>query len=300
MRVVLFSLALLVGCGVVEPAPEAAPALGTEESALCSKLDVLDYCANTSAPPCNALTDSLSCITGSSLPYPSDGHLLNPWIIRLYPNFPPGKPAQDAVWSTLSASPTFWSRMSSWGVGVGRNGGFHVLPDWLPPPDGTPEFISDCTLESSLNRSITQGQFPLPAGPFGDGTHGTTAILFVIYMPPFVCPSWFGGSTCPINAGYHSSFISGGQLYNYAIIAPTAAANGFTSIQNSEITSSHEVAEAATDFDIEDCPVPTGAAGCGWNNCQKQGEVADLCGGAENMAGFEVAQVLNQTNGICK
>jgi hypothetical protein len=292
MRKTILALSTLslAACTTAGPAPGE-----TNQAIVCSipQDEIYDYCATSSAAPCNGLTDTGSCLSLGTLPYPSHGHLVDPQIIRIYLDFPPGKPAEDAVWTSLAGSKTFWDRLSFYGVGTGSDGGWKVVSGYFPPTGGENEFVGDCQLEGTLDLIMAQGQVPVPAN-LGDGTHGTTAAIYVLYLPPNYCPSWFGGAKCPIDSGYHSSYITGtGQLVTYAVISPT------TTVAAAERVSSHEIAEAATDFDILDCPVLWGAAGCGWNGPIQGAEVADACHAKEIIAGYTVAQVLDSTCGSC-
>lgn len=137
------------------------------------------------------------------------------------------------------------------------------------------------TLQQWLATAISTGQLPAPdPGPISD-------TVYVLYLPQTTTVTLDGVESCAPNgfAGYHNWLQNGSQQVPYTVVDECAeepadgGAGGATVLQNTTLTASHEVLEAATD------PVPpTGYAldpsnveNWGWIDVTGGGELADMC-----------------------
>ncbi len=130
------------------------------------------------------------------------------------------------------------------------------------------------TLKTWLSGLITDHTLPAP----------DANTIYALYFPPTTSISFAGGQSCQDFDGYHEALTVGSQTVIYAVIPECAApvmTPEITTLQNTTITTSHEVIESATDavvtpttggyyLDFNDEDV------LGWNDVLG-GEVADLC-----------------------
>ena len=126
------------------------------------------------------------------------------------------------------------------------------------------------SLKTWLTGLITAKTVPAP----DDNT------IYAIYFPTATTVTLDGSASCQAFDGYHDGMLMGTQQVVYAVINECTQ-QGITTLQNTTITTSHEVIEAATDgiqtqttggyyLDFNDENV------LGWNDIQG-GEVGDLC-----------------------
>jgi hypothetical protein len=134
------------------------------------------------------------------------------------------------------------------------------------------------TLRTFLEDAITSAILPAPQ----PGAISNT--LYLVYFPTSTVINFDGSASCQAFDGYHGSFPYGGQQVPYAVIPECSGASAgetppVTTLQNTTITASHEILEAASD----PSDVSTGyfmsftdTANFGWLDVEG-GEIADLC-----------------------
>jgi hypothetical protein len=217
----------------------------------------------------------------------SGSFFTNPVITEIYASCSLDPPAgctqspNTGMWSSLSNSTAFWSRMVEYGAGSGSYGGSYELNQFL-----IPQIVTDSYVEELLPAAIQEGYVK---SPFSYLSYANPAV-FVLYLPSTGCAGQCDGTS------HHFSFLgSDGQLYNVAIIA------GYSSAQTQNAVAGHEVAEAVTDVNDYNPGCGTNT-GCGWNEpSTNEGEIADLCSGnaPDTINGFNVAQLWSQAQCKC-
>lgn len=138
------------------------------------------------------------------------------------------------------------------------------------------------TLQGWLSNAITTGVLPEPdSGP-------TSNTIYVLYLPSTTTIVLDGESSCGAGSfdGYHNAMALGSMQVPYVVaieceaLSPASpAAMAPTLLENTTITASHEIVEAATD------PVPptgyaldeTNTDTWGWIDVTGGGEAADMC-----------------------
>ena len=175
------------------------------------------------------------------------------------------KMTMTAWWKTV---------MSGFGVGNGSGGGYAELPDVF---SGTN--TSDAQVKSYIADQIKSGKLPFP----------TSSTMYLLYIPYGALidldPS---NQSCRQFGGYHGSAEvvtdGGSQRFLFAILNDCRGPNGTTQqlMDDATYVASHEVAEAATDPDIN-TQDPGGwympAGNDAWVTSRSGGENADLCNG---------------------
>lgn len=167
-----------------------------------------------------------------------------------------------------------WVTTSAWletvgedyGVGAGSYAG-NVVLDMAAPASAT-----DADTRALITAKIEDGTLPAP----------TSDTVYVLYYPTSTSVTNFAGRTsCPLGVdgaptvgGYHWEAVTGTTRFAYAVL-PTCSITS-DALVYLEVSSSHELIEAATD------PLPNTSAGwvladreSSWNALT--GENADLC-----------------------
>ena len=137
------------------------------------------------------------------------------------------------------------------------------------------------TLQTWILAQITSGALPKP------DANAITNTIYLLYFPTTTTIVLDGTNSCTDFDGYHGSLTYGTQQLVYAVInecplgpPPPPGAPTNTLLQETTVTSAHEIAEAATDpsnlafgyyLDFSD------PSTWGWADVQGGGEVADLC-----------------------
>lgn len=154
------------------------------------------------------------------------------------------------------------------------------------------------TIQTFIAGLITAGEVPAP----------DANTIYALYVPASTTVTLDGSKSCQDFDGYHNSLMMGGKEVFYAIINECAApqmAPPITLLQNTTITTSHEIIETASDgsslnfsfyLDLND------QASFGWNDVQG-GEIGDLCVDPFGLAqdettegGFTVQRIWSATN----
>jgi hypothetical protein len=169
-------------------------------------------------------------------------------------------------------------------VGDGAAGSSVVLP--APPASSYTDSVQGgpSTLQDWLSGAIAGGTLPAPV----PGTSGMSDTLYVAYFPATTTIQLDGITSCTDGGfdGYHGSLRVGAQSVAYAVVvecAPPpkepAGVRPLTTLQQTTLAASHEIAEAATDpasestgYDLNLNDTST----WGWIDVEG-GEVADLC-----------------------
>ncbi|HVS38452.1 MAG TPA: hypothetical protein VMS17_23035 [Gemmataceae bacterium] len=135
-------------------------------------------------------------------------------------------------------------------------------------------YLEDSTIQSNLKAEIAAGALQAP----------NADTLYVVYVEPNVAVQQSGGDTS-INkfAGYHGAFTGpNGSVIRYAVLptpggstvggAPNGSANpSLNAFDEMTMASSHEIAEAVTDPDVNYSTL-------GWYD-QQRGEIGDIANG---------------------
>ena len=151
--------------------------------------------------------------------------------------------------------------VGEYGVGLGTNQNVH-----LPAP--APTALTDDGIQKLVADLILDGGVPPPIAFDG----GATDLIYLVYFPLQTTITGTPGTSCQSYGGYHSQGEAGKSRFVYAVI-PTCGYTGDYS--QTEITVSHELAEAATDPFPYSNPTYTSSStrvSDGWI-----GELADLC-----------------------
>jgi hypothetical protein len=134
------------------------------------------------------------------------------------------------------------------------------------------------TLQEWLTSAMTSGVLPMP----------DSNTLYVLYFPSTTTISLDGVDSCVEDGfgGYHNSMMFGAQRVPYVaaiecepIASPFPNIATLTALQNTTMTTSHEIAEASTDpvpptgYTIDD----TDPNNWGWIDVTGGGEAADMC-----------------------
>jgi hypothetical protein len=166
----------------------------------------------------------------------------------------------------------WWSTvMNGYGVGAGSGGGYAELPDVF-----TGQETADMQVQGYIADQVTKGALPTP----------TDSTIYLLYIPYTAFIDLGTDRSCSQFLGYHGSgkvVVSGSsQTFLYAIIndcrGPSGTAQQLKDDQT--YTTSHEVAEAATDPDVNTSAkggwyVPGGNDA--WVRNRAGGENADMC-----------------------
>ncbi len=186
-------------------------------------------------------------------------------VIRDYVRDFDDKITQSAWWKTV---------MSGYAVDTGSGGGYAELPDVFSGMN-----TSDAEVKSYIAAQITAGKLPFP----------TDSTMYLLYIPFAALidldPS---NQSCRQFGGYHGSgevvTDGGAKRYIFAILNDCRGPGGTTQqlMDDATYVSSHEIAEAATDPDIN-TNEPGGwympAGNDAWVTSRSGGENADLCNG---------------------
>jgi hypothetical protein len=125
------------------------------------------------------------------------------------------------------------------------------------------------TLQTALAALISGNTLPAP----DDNT------IYVLYFPATTTVTLDGAASCNSFDGYHNSMMVGTQAVAYAVVNECPApmmTPVITTLQNTTITGSHEVAEAASDSSNGFYLDTNNPATWGWNDILG-GEIGDLC-----------------------
>jgi hypothetical protein len=179
--------------------------------------------------------------------------------------------------------------MDGFGVGMGHGGGYAELPDVFSGTDTT-----DQQVQSYIAGQITAGKLP-PPNP------STIYLLYIPYNAIInLSPT---DQSCQTFGGYHGSgevvTDGGSQRFLYAILNDCRGGNGTAQqiMDDQTYVASHEIAEAATDPDVNTSDnggwyMPAGNDA--WVRSRAGGENADLCNGQGTKEGaWTVTRVWN-------
>ena len=177
----------------------------------------------------------------------------------------------DSTWSTLAATPSFYLRVSEYGIGLGTSGS---RTNYAAGATGS---RTETQIQSGLTSSLTSA-----------GIVPTSQEVFVIFLP--------SGTTSLTDtnngwAGHHSSYTAtiSGHSYTvrYAVIEYSSDPNYTNPVV------SHELMEAFSDPDLNNWYEPGG------------NEIGDVCrfvaapGGYASLAGVQVETVWSQKGCLC-
>ena len=171
---------------------------------------------------------------------------------------------------------------ADYGVQTGKNiSNVHL-------PESVPSAITDDEIQTLLVTKLNSGALPTPGTVLPDGST-VTEPLYSIFFPQSTRITLGTGAqaaqSCQTFGGYHSSFnfFPGGHgpgvNVAYAVMADCGGSSGgLSSVQQVEVTMSHELLEAASD------PYPQSSPGFSIQNYSSPwafipGEIGDLCVG---------------------
>lgn len=176
-----------------------------------------------------------------------------------------------------------WMAHSTWLTAVGREYGItgaDVLAN-VRFTTNAPTMTSSAEIERFLANGIQNGTLPRPMTALGDA-------LYVVYFPATttITLTSFGqtSTSCVEFAGYHESFAVGTETAAYAAI-PSCPDSGMDPTQLLEVSTSHELIEAATDAHPDHEPAFQFAQDSQSAWLVLGGEVADLCIGEDYIDG---------------
>lgn len=178
----------------------------------------------------------------------------------------------DTTWTKLANSPSFFSRMSEYGIGTGSSG------NRLDITTGATGNVTEATFRSSLQTAIVNSGY----------VPGNNDV-FVIFLPSGTASQFDIDNSA---GGHHDHFSAtiGGASRDivYAIIDYYATAD------MTNIVTSHEIAEAVTDPDPEAAPISA------WWEISTQAEISDICQGTNrSIAGTLVETTWSQVACRC-
>jgi hypothetical protein len=151
--------------------------------------------------------------------------------------------------------------------------------------------ITDAQIQSDLQAAISSSQLAAP-----DANR-----LYVVFVEPGVLVKLGADTSANSFLGYHGAFAgrdaSGKAVdVHYAVMAypgtpnPTAGSQGFaTSFDQLTSVSSHEIAEAVTDPDVN-------YKALGWYDDQRNGEIGDLTNKTTTLGGYVVQEVVGKND----
>jgi len=153
--------------------------------------------------------------------------------------------------------------------------------------------ITDSQIRADLQSAITSGQLRTP----------DASRLYVVYVEPGVAIKLGTDSSTTSFLGYHGAFAgrtaAGAPAdIRYAVMAypgtpnPSSTSQGFsTSFQQLTSVTSHELAEAVTDPDVN-------YKALGWYDDQLNGEIGDLTSRTTVLNGYTVQDVVNKNDQV--
>src|SRR5262245_1835400 len=153
--------------------------------------------------------------------------------------------------------------------------------------------ITDAQIQSDLQAAINSGKLATP-----DANR-----LYVVFVEPGVAIKLGSESSQRDFLGYHGAFAgrtAAGKAADirYAVIAypgapnPSAGSQGFaTAMDQMTSVSSHEIAEAATDPDVNYKQL-------GWYDDQKNGEIGDLTSQTTRINGYLVQDLVGKNDQV--
>jgi MYXO-CTERM domain-containing protein len=155
--------------------------------------------------------------------------------------------------------------------------------------------IHDADIKTELAMDIASGVLPMPeADP-----EGGIDTLYMIYFPPGLTISDGAGSfSCRQFCAYHGSVAIPGVQWEvpYGVL-PDDTVGGCThgcgtsnAVTTITCSSSHEMMEAISESE-DNNP--------GWYEARGGGEIGDVCGKCEMVAGYDVQQIWSQRLGLC-
>ena len=155
--------------------------------------------------------------------------------------------ADDADRDALDAYGS-WIVGSTWLVTVGNEYGVGDGSTEAPVhrAENAPDAITDDQVVDMLYAGLADGSIPAPSS--GD----LSQTLYLFHFPTKTIVTAGSTTSCTDFNGYHASARRAGKEVAYAVVAdcPSTTASTLTDLQRREITTSHELIEAATD------PVP--------------------------------------------
>lgn len=162
----------------------------------------------------------------------------------------------------FTASPTWATMMSEWGVGPGTHGG-----TWRVPTPA-PAVLDDTAIQKILSDAFDAGSLPLPNG----------SRIYTIYPPAGTTVQSFGSEGCTSFQAYHYAYTAKNALAIYAVTprCDGGAQEGMSPLDYVTWGQSHEVMEASSDpkYDQPAWRLDTQSASAPF-----PGENADLCVG---------------------
>ncbi len=193
----------------------------------------------------------------------------------------------DGYLQYLVNSP-YMDMLTKAGYGVGR--GSWTQGTILEASLNSNYYLEDSTIQNAIQTDIYNGFLQVP----------TSDRLYVVYVEPNIAVQMSNGATSQNTfAGYHGSFeMSNGWVAHYAVVTTPGGTVGNGSANNSlntfdEMTmvSSHEIAEAVTDTNINfSTPI-------GWYDDQRNEEIGDIVAGQTvYLNGYAVQKIADQND----
>ena len=181
--------------------------------------------------------------------------------------------------------------LTAWGAEYGVGAGAHLAKVELP--DMPPATISDDELQMFITAKLADKTLPTPPGNPND-------YLYVFYFPKSThFKRVDGAASCQAFLGFHNGFFTGPVRVAYAVINDCGAQPGISELGSITGTSSHEIAEAATDPMPYNNPAYTFGGGGTLDPWRIWGsEVGDICEGTEykDATGTVVQRIWSNAN----
>jgi len=142
------------------------------------------------------------------------------------------------------------------------------------------------TLQRWLESAVAEGAIPRPAA--SADAHSPSSTIYLLYLPATTTIQYAGLSSCVDGGfdGYHNFLNVGTQVVAYSVVmecpsepSPFTGIAAPTLLENTTITASHEILEAATDpaatiaYELD----WTDRNNRGWMDVEGGGEAADIC-----------------------
>ncbi len=219
-----------VEAGVAEAAPEAAPPA--------------DHGSPSTTYP--AFVPSFGQITTNG------GYVMkNPIIVPITWNSDPSQAMFDSFADELGSTSYWNTTTSEYGVGAASSG----TANHVHLATAAPAQLQDSDLQTMVTTNVGAATNPWPAA--------TQDTVYAFFLPPGVSlqiQSGFGGGSGTQDAcqqgigGYHDQITVGSTTVAYAVVPSCTFGGGNTAAQQTTMSMSHELIEAATD------PQPSGNA----------------------------------------
>ncbi|HTR55079.1 MAG TPA: hypothetical protein VMJ10_30545 [Kofleriaceae bacterium] len=180
------------------------------------------------------------------------------WAVITFPG--------DPLASDINAFLTSLGTSNYWNTVAGQYGVGAATAIAVPASGGAPTMIDDAGIQQYLYARLR----PLASGwPAPD-----TNTVYALYFPDTTTVA----NTCTAGlAAYHSSFMLGSTPVSYAVIPRCGVQYNQDPLDELTALSSHELAESATDPQLQSSPAYATASDYGWQSWSGGGEIADLC-----------------------